>query len=132
MDYGKYRYEQALKAKKARKRSAATILKEMKLRPKIETHDFETKKKHIIRFLESGSKVKITVMFRGREMAHTDIGRRLLDRMATELSDIARVESLPKQDGRNMIMVIAPTVKPKEKEAKAEKAAVGEGKTVEE
>lgn len=128
MDYGKYKYEQAIKAKKARKRAAATVLKEMKLRPKIENHDYETKKKHIVRFLEGGSKVKVTIMFRGREMAHTDIGRRLLDRLATELSEISKVESPPKQEGRNMIMLLAPIKRPKEAKSEAGEAGeAGEG-----
>ncbi|MHB0977412.1 MAG: translation initiation factor IF-3 [Candidatus Aquicultorales bacterium] len=122
MDYGKYKYEQTIKAKKARKRSASSNLKEMKLRPKIETHDFETKKKHIVRFLEGGSKVKVTIMFRGREMAHTEIGRRLLDRMAGDLADMAKVESPPKQDGRNMIMVLTPV--PRLRESKEETGVV--------
>lgn len=111
MDYGKYKYEQTQKMKKAKRHSATLILKEMKLRPKIDNHDFETKKKHIVRFLEDGAKVKVTIMFRGREMAHTDLGRKLLDRVAQDVAEIAKVESMPKLDGRNMIMVLAPVPK---------------------
>jgi translation initiation factor IF-3 len=81
----------------------------MKLRPKIATRDYETKKGHVERFLRAGSRVKVTIMFRGREMAHTDLGRRILDRLVEDLSDIATVDSAPKQDGRNMVMVIAPS-----------------------
>lgn len=108
MDYSKYRYEVAQKAKRARKHQAMIVIKEMKLRPKIEDHDFETKKKHIVRFLEAGAKVKVTIMFRGREMTHTELGRALLDRMAGDVADLAKVESDPKLDGRNMIMVLTP------------------------
>ncbi len=111
MDYGKYRYEQTQKAKKARKHAATLIVKEMKLRPKIDSHDFEVKKKHIIRFLEDGAKVKVTIMFRGREMAHTELGRKLLERIAEEVGELGKVETQPKLDGRNMVMVLAPTVK---------------------
>jgi len=112
MDYGKYRYEQTQKAKRAKKHSATMVLKEMKLRPKIDNHDYEVKKKHIVRFLNDGAKVKVTIMFRGREMAHTDLGRKLLDRIAEEVSDLGKVESYPKLDGRNMVMVLAPLPKP--------------------
>ncbi len=111
MDYGKYKYEQTQKAKRARKHAATLIIKEMKLRPKIDNHDFEVKKKHIVRFLEDGAKVKVTIMFRGREMAHTELGRKLLERIAEEVSELGKVEALPKLDGRNMIMVLAPIVK---------------------
>ncbi|OIO87430.1 MAG: translation initiation factor IF-3 [Candidatus Aquicultor secundus] len=111
MDYGKYRYEQTQKMKRAKKHSATMMLKEMKLRPKIDSHDYEVKKKHIVRFLEDGAKVKVTIMFRGREMAHTDLGRKLLDRIVEEVSELGKVEAYPKLDGRNMIMVLAPIVK---------------------
>ncbi len=114
MDYGKFKYEQELKEKKARKHQTTTVIKEIKLRPKIEDHDFNVKKKHVIRFLESGAKVKVTIMFRGRELAHPDIGKKLLDRLADEVKDLGTVESVPKLDGRNMIMVLAPTVHRKE------------------
>lgn len=114
MDYSKYRYEQELKEKKARKHQTSTVVKEIKLRPKIEDHDFNVKKKHVTRFLEGGARVKVTIMFRGRELAHTDIGRRLLDRLAEEVKDLGAVESSPKLDGRNMIMVLAPLAHRKE------------------
>ncbi|RJQ54664.1 MAG: translation initiation factor IF-3 [Actinobacteria bacterium] len=112
MDYSKYRYEIAQKAKRARKHQAMVVIKEIKLRPKIEDHDFETKKKHVIRFLKSGAKVKVTIMFRGREMTHTELGRQLLDRLAEDVADLAKIESQPKLDGRNMIMTLAPLQQP--------------------
>ena len=108
MDYGKYKYEQSQRAKEARKKQSHVVIKEMKFRPKIEPHDYETKKKHVERFLEEGAKVKLTIMFRGRETTHPELGERILNRVAQELSDIAHVEAPPKQDGRNMIMVLAP------------------------
>jgi translation initiation factor IF-3 len=114
MDYGKYKYEQSKKAKQARKRQHQVVVKEIKMRPKIETHDYDFKKKHIIEFLEHGDKVKVTLMFRGREMAHTDLGRKLLDQLASELTELAKVEAPPKQEGRNMTMLLTPLVtKPK-------------------
>lgn len=109
MDYGKYRYEQEQKDKRARKHQSAIVVKEIKLRPKIENHDFEVKRKHVEKFLEKGARVKITIMFRGREMAHTSIGRALLDRLAKEVSLLGTIESTPKLDGRNMIMILTPT-----------------------
>jgi translation initiation factor IF-3 len=109
MDYGKFKYERDIRQKEARKRQARIEVKEIKFRPKIDRHDYETKKGHVERFLRSGSRVKVTIMFRGREMAHTDLGRRILDRLVEDLSDIAVVDSAPKQDGRNMVMVIAPS-----------------------
>jgi translation initiation factor IF-3 len=114
MDFGKYKYEQAKKARVARKRQHQVVLKEIKLRPKIEKHDYEFKKKHITEFLEHGDKVKITLMFRGREMAHADLGRKLLDQLSEELKDVAKVEAPPRQEGRMMILLLAPTAtKPK-------------------
>lgn len=112
MDYGKYRYELEQKAKKSRKHQTNVVIKEMKLRPKIDQHDYETKKKHIVRFLKAGSKVKVTIMFRGREMAHTELGRKILDRLTEELAELGTVESQPKLDGRNMVMVLNPVAKP--------------------
>lgn len=108
MDYGKYRYEQTVKMKEARKKQSVVQFKEMKMRPKIDRHDYEIKRKHIERFLKSGYKVKVTIMFRGREMSHTELGRNLLDQLAEELQDLGVVESDPKLDGRNMQMVMAP------------------------
>jgi translation initiation factor IF-3 len=108
MDYGKYKYQQAVKAKEARKRQSHIVIKEMKMRPKIDKHDYETKSRHIERFLREGSKVKATIMFRGREMTHQELGTRLLDRLATDMQAIAYVESAPSTEGRNMSMVLAP------------------------
>ena len=108
MDFGKYKYEQAMKAKAARKKQTKVEVKEMKFRPKIDTGDYETKKGHVVRFLGKGARVKITIMFRGREMAHPEEGMRILERLANDLADIATVEQEPKLEGRNMHMVIAP------------------------
>jgi translation initiation factor IF-3 len=108
MDYSKYKYEQAIKTKEARRKQSLVVLKEMKMRPKIDQHDYETKKGHVERFLKQGHKVKVTIMFRGREMAHTELGRRLLERLATDIAEIAQVDSPARQDGRNMIAVFSP------------------------
>jgi translation initiation factor IF-3 len=108
MDYGKYKYEQAVRQREARKKQTQVVVKEMKMRPKIDRHDYETKKGHVIRFLRQGAKVKVTIMFRGREMIHHELGERLLDRLAEDVSDIAKVETAPKLDGRNMTMVLGP------------------------
>ena len=108
MDYGKYRYEQEQKAKEARKRQTTISIKEIKLRPKIDDHDFNTKKGHVERFLKNGDKVKLTIMFRGRELVHPHLGERLLRRMAEDLVEIGEVESQPNLDGRNMVMMLAP------------------------
>ena len=108
MDYGKYKYEQAVRQKEARKKQTLVVVKEMKMRPKIDRHDYETKKGHVIRFLRQGGKVKVTIIFRGREMAHQELGRRLLDRLAEDVADIAKVDTAPKVDGRNMTMVLNP------------------------
>ncbi len=111
MDYGKYKYERDIRQKEARKKQARVEVKEIKFRPKIDQHDYETKKGHVERFLRAGARVKVTIMFRGREMAHTELGRRILDRLVEDLQGLAVVEAQPKQDGRNMVMVIAPTKK---------------------
>jgi translation initiation factor IF-3 len=108
MDYGKFKYERDVKQKEARRKQSRTGLKEIKFRPKIDRHDYATKKGHVDRFLRGGNKVKVTIMFRGREMAHTDLGRRILDRLVEDLGETIVVEMMPKQEGRNMIMVIAP------------------------
>ncbi len=108
MDYGKYRYEQEQKAKEARKRQTTISIKEIKLRPKIDDHDFATKKGHVERFLKKGDKVKVTIMFRGRELVHPHLGERLLRRMAEELQELGDVESQPNLDGRNMVMMLGP------------------------
>ena len=111
LDYGKYRYELGLKAKEAKRKQAQIVLKEMKMRPKIDRHDYATKKGHIERFLGQGNKVKLTIMFRGREMAHPELGQRILERLAVDLEPIAHVEVPAKLDGRNMTMVFAPNRK---------------------
>src|SRR5688500_6325062 len=108
MDFGKFKYENALRAREARRKQSQTIIKEMKLRPKIDPHDYETKKGHVVRFLKAGDKVKVTIMFRGREQSRPELGRRLLERLAGDIQDLGFVEAAPKQDGRNMIMVVAP------------------------
>jgi translation initiation factor IF-3 len=108
MDYGKFKYENAQKAREARRNQVLTVIKEMKLRPKIDDHDYETKKGHVVRFLKAGDKVKVTIMFRGREQSRPELGFRLLQRLATDVSELGVIESAPKQDGRNMIMVLAP------------------------
>lgn len=107
MDYKKFKYDQEIKAKQARKKQAKIEIKEMKFRPKIDVGDYTTKKKHIIRFLESGAKVKVTIMFRGREMAHPELGLSVLEKLAEDLKEIAVIESQPKLEGRNMHMMIS-------------------------
>lgn len=108
MDYGKFKYDQAIKAKQARKNQTKIEIKEMKFRPKIDIGDYTTKKKHVLRFLDAGNKVKITIMFRGREMAHPEQGLSILERLADDLKDVAVIENQPKMEGRNMHMLIAP------------------------
>ncbi|ACV80433.1 translation initiation factor IF-3 [Nakamurella multipartita DSM 44233] len=108
MDYGKFKYESAQKAREARRNQVLTVIKEMKLRPKIDSHDYETKKGHVVRFLKAGDKVKVTIMFRGREQSRPELGFRLLQRLSADVAELGFVESAPKQDGRNMIMVLAP------------------------
>lgn len=125
MDYGKFKYENAQKAREARRNQTNVVIKEMKLRPKIDAHDYETKKGHVVRFLRQGDKVKITIMFRGREQHRPELGFRLLQRLAEDVQELGFVESAPKQDGRNMIMVLGPHKKKSEAKAevKAEKTA---------
>ena len=108
MDYGKFKYETAQKARESRKNQQQTVVKEQKLRPKIDPHDYETKKGHVERFLKQGDKVKVTIMFRGREQSRPELGFRLLQKLAEDITELGFVESSPKQDGRNMIMVVAP------------------------
>ena len=108
MDYGKFKYENAQKAREARRNQTNVIIKEMKLRPKIDAHDYATKKGHVVRFLGAGDKVKITIMFRGREQHRPELGFRLLQKLAEDVQELGFVESSPKQDGRNMVMVVAP------------------------
>jgi translation initiation factor IF-3 len=114
MDYGKFKYEAAVKARESRKNQTQTIVKEIKLRPKIDPHDYGTKKGHVERFLKAGDKVKVTIMFRGREQSRPELGFRLLQRLAGDVEELGFVESQPKQDGRNMIMVIGPHKKKSE------------------
>ena len=111
MDFGKYKYEIAQKAREARQNQTHIVVKEMRLRPKIEPHDYETKRSHIEKFLKGGDKVKVTIQFRGREQARPEIGYRLLMKLAESLAEIAFVEFSPKQEGRNMTMVLGPLVK---------------------
>ena len=124
MDYGKYKYEQEQKAKKARKHQTRIEIKEIKFRPKIDKHDYETKKKHVVRFLEAGAKVKVTIMFRGREMVHAERGLAILEKLESEIADLGFVEAKPKLEGRNMFMLVAPHKKDvaKSKPAKADDA----------
>ncbi|NLU83055.1 translation initiation factor IF-3 [Rhodococcus sp. HNM0569] len=108
MDYGKFKYEAAQKARESRRNQQQTVIKEQKLRPKIDDHDYETKKRNVVRFLEAGSKVKVTIMFRGREQSRPELGFRLLQRLGADVADLGFIETAPKQDGRNMTMVLAP------------------------
>ena len=125
MDFGKFKYEAAIKEREARKNQVNTVIKEIKFRPKIDPHDYATKKGHVERFLKAGDKVKVTIMFRGREQSRPELGYRLLQRLAEDIGELGFVESAPKQDGRNMIMVIGPTKK--KAEAKAEQRRKREG-----
>src|SRR5712692_3380136 len=122
MDYGKYRYEQEQKAKQARKHQLQIHVKEIKLRPKIQPHDYNTKKGHVVRFLNQRAKVKVTIMFRGRETAHPERGRDLLMRLAEDVKEIGQVEAPPLLDGRNRVMMLGPTKNAgvKKDDAKAE------------
>ena len=129
MDYGKFKYENAQKAREARRNQTNVIIKEMKLRPKIDAHDYETKKGHVVRFLRAGDKVKITIMFRGREQHRPELGFRLLQRLAEDVAELGFVESSPKQDGRNMIMVLGPHKK--KADAKVEMKAAKDSKAAE-
>ena len=123
MDYGKFKYEAAQKARESRRNQTNTVIKEMKLRPKIDPHDYDTKKGHVVRFLRAGDKVKITIMFRGREQHRPELGYRLLQKLAADVEDLGIVEAHPRQDGRNMTMVLGPLKKKSEAQAevKAEK-----------
>ncbi|MDQ3389513.1 MAG: translation initiation factor IF-3 [Gemmatimonadota bacterium] len=111
MDYGKFKYEEQRKAREARKKQHHVQVKEVKMRPGIEDHDFDFKMRHARRFLEEGNKVKLTMMFRGRQMAHPEFGRQVLDKVSGMLTDVCKVESNPTMEGRSMTMVLAPTVK---------------------
>jgi translation initiation factor IF-3 len=131
MDFGKFKYEAALKERESRKNQTHTVIKEMKLRPKIDQHDYETKKGHVERFLKAGDKVKITIMFRGREQSRPELGLRLLAKLAEDVTELGFVEATPKQDGRNMIMVLAPHRKKSDVAKDAAKDAARERETVE-
>ena len=108
MDYGKYKYQQSKRLQQAKKKQKVISVKEIKLRPKTEEHDYQFKSQHVRRFLQDGHKAKVTVVFRGREMAHTELGRRMLDRIVEDMGDISTVEQTPRQEGRNMSMVLSP------------------------
>lgn len=127
MDYGKFKYEAAQKAREARKNQQQTVIKEQKLRPKIDKHDYETKKGNVVRFLDKGSKVKVTIMFRGREQSRPELGYRLLQRLAEDVVEFGFVEANPKQDGRNMTMVLAPHRGAKTRAKAQDDAARGSG-----
>ncbi len=123
MDYGKYKFEAQQRAKESRKKATNVTVKEMKYRPKIGVGDFDTKTRKVESFLAEGHKVKITIMFRGREMQHPELGRRILDRIAEDVVEVGKVEIMPKQDGRNMTMVLGPDKKAQQTAKKAGAAA---------
>jgi len=127
MDYGKYKYEAAQRAKESRRKSSSFAVKEMKYRPKIGRGDFDTKTRKIERFLDDGPKVKVTIMFRGREVQHPELGRRILDNVAEAVSHTGRVEVVPRIDGRNMTMVLAPDRKAQAAHREKHAAADGDG-----
>ncbi len=133
MDYGKFKYENAQKAKESRKKATNVVVKEMKYRPKIGRGDFDTKTRKVHEFLGEGHKVKVTIMFRGREVQHPELGRRILDNVAAAVEEVGRVEALPKVDGRNMTMVLGPDkqaqarAKKAREDAAAEEAAAADG-----
>ncbi len=129
MDYGKFKYENAQKARDARRNQTNTVIKEMKLRPKIDDHDYETKKGHVVRFLKGGDKVKITIMFRGREQSRPELGANLLKKLAGDVEEFGFVESAPRLDGRNMLMVLGPTKR--KTEARVEEKAERERRMAE-
>jgi translation initiation factor IF-3 len=123
MNFTKFKYEEQQRAKESRKKATNIVVKEMKYRPKIGGGDFDTKTRKVAQFLGEGHKVKLTIMFRGREMQHPELGRRILDRVAEEVADVGKVEAHPKQDGRNMTMVLGPDKKAQEKARKDAVAA---------
>jgi translation initiation factor IF-3 len=129
MDYSKFKYEQAQKEKLARKHQTKVEIKEIKFRPKIDKHDYETKKKHVMRFLAANAKVKVTIMFRGREMAHPELGLNILEKLAGELGEDAIIETQPKLEGRNMHMLLAPVKKKEVKESTIESTTESTTKT---
>ena len=133
MDYGKFKYEAAVKAREARKNQSNTVVKEIRFRLKIDPHDYETKKGHVVRFLKAGDKVKVTIMFRGREQSRPDAGRRLLQRLAEDVADLSIIEHAPVQEGRNMSLVLGPVRKKAEArdEARREREAKVAAETAE-
>lgn len=122
LDYAKWRYEEAQRDKEARRRTTHTVIKEMKYRPKIGGGDFDTKTRMVKRFLEEGHKVKITIMFRGREVAHPELGMKILERIQSDMGPLAKIEAVPRLDGRNMTMVLAPEKKAPTKAERLDKA----------
>jgi translation initiation factor IF-3 len=126
MDYNRFKYEAAQRAKESRRKATSTGIKEMKYRPKIGSGDFDTKTRQVARFLGEGHKVKITIMFRGREMSHPELGKRILDQVAETVASVAKVETAPKLDGRNMVMVLAPDRRAGGRKPSANGAPAGE------
>ncbi|HUY17334.1 MAG TPA: translation initiation factor IF-3 [Acidimicrobiales bacterium] len=126
MDYGKFKFDEAQKAKESRRKTLNVGVKEMKYRPKIGAGDFDTKTRLVEKFLGEGHKVKVTIMFRGRESAHPELGKKILDRIVEKLEDVAKVESAPKLDGRNMIMVLGPDKKSRAKSVESTNVVVGQ------
>jgi translation initiation factor IF-3 len=131
MDFGKWRYEESQKAKESRKKATHISIKEVKFRPKIGKGDFDTKVRHIIDFLDEGHKVKVTLQFRGREMAHPELGTKVLNKVAEDSAEVGKVEAYPRQDGRNMTMVLAPDKKPVPKKEKEKPADAGDSDSTE-
>ncbi|GBD85673.1 translation initiation factor IF-3 [bacterium BMS3Abin02] len=113
MDYGKYKYEQSVKSREARKNQTRTVIKEVKFKPRIGDHDYEIKRNRVLKFLEHGDRVKITIWFRGREMSRPELGLKIIDRLVEEIGDAAKVEQAPRQEGRNMHMILVPVRHPK-------------------
>ena len=126
MDYGKYKYEASQRAKESRKKAASVSIKEMKYRPKISGGDFDTKTRKVERFLADGNKVKVTLTFRGREMHHPELGRKILEEVVESIEHVGRVETMPRQDGRNMTMVLAPDRKAQAATERARRKAEGQ------
>jgi translation initiation factor IF-3 len=130
MDYGKFKFDEAQRAKESRRKAVHVGIKEMKYRPKIGPGDFDTKTRQVAKFLDEGHKVKITIMFRGREVFHPELGKRILDRIAEKTEGAAKVEAEPRLDGRNMVMVLAPDKRAKQSAAskqRSEEAVAGNG-----
>jgi translation initiation factor IF-3 len=129
MDYGKFKFDEAQRAKESRRKSTSTSIKEMKYRPKIGSGDFDTKTRQVAKFLGDGHKVKITIMFRGREMSHPELGKRILDQVAEQVEGFAKVEVAPKLDGRNMIMVLSPDRRAQQSQPPAKTSTNGQAQT---